>query len=124
MLINIFHRGGIPPDENKSIKIIKGGVVDIIRGTYVHPLLIPHIASWISPEFAIKVSEIVNYHLTMQLRNHNTELMKKIDDQTKQMKLQHEESQRKINELLGYAKDTSNKLQETNELVTEKSGIT
>ena len=31
-----------------------------LRGTYVHPDLIPHIASWASPKFAIKVSKIVN----------------------------------------------------------------
>src|SRR3981189_3947378 len=32
----------------------------IISGSYCHPLLIPHIACWVSPEFAINVSEIVN----------------------------------------------------------------
>jgi hypothetical protein len=31
-----------------------------VRGTYVHPDLIPHIASWASPAFAIKVSRIAN----------------------------------------------------------------
>ena len=31
-----------------------------MRGTYVHPDLIPHIASWASPVFALKVSRIVN----------------------------------------------------------------
>ena len=30
------------------------------RGMYAHPLLVPHIASWASPRFAIIVSEIVN----------------------------------------------------------------
>jgi hypothetical protein len=33
------------------------------RGTYVHPDLIPHIASWVSPAFAYKVSKIVNNFL-------------------------------------------------------------
>jgi hypothetical protein len=34
-----------------------------LRGTYVHPDLIPHIASWASPEFAIKVSKIINQYM-------------------------------------------------------------
>src|SRR3977135_1495460 len=34
-----------------------------VSGTYFNPLLIPHIACWISPEFAIRVSEIVNHFL-------------------------------------------------------------
>jgi hypothetical protein len=31
-----------------------------LRGTYVHPKLVPHIAMWVSLEFADKVSDIVN----------------------------------------------------------------
>ena len=34
-----------------------------ISGTYVHPLLIPHIACWVSPEFALKASSIINFFL-------------------------------------------------------------
>jgi KilA-N domain/Protein of unknown function (DUF3627) len=32
----------------------------IISGTYCHPDLIPHIACWVSPSFALKVSRIIN----------------------------------------------------------------
>src|SRR5438552_7716672 len=32
----------------------------LINGAYCHPLLLPHIASWISPAFALKVGKIVN----------------------------------------------------------------
>lgn len=35
---------------------ITGGKIMEIRGTYVHPLLLTHIAYWISPKFAIKES--------------------------------------------------------------------
>src|ERR1700722_4067008 len=35
----------------------------LIRGTYCHPLLIPHIGSWISADFALKVSEVVNAYI-------------------------------------------------------------
>ena len=31
-----------------------------MKGTYAHPKLIPHIASWASADFAVKVSDIVN----------------------------------------------------------------
>ena len=31
-----------------------------VSGTYVHPLIIPHIACWVSVEFALCVSDIVN----------------------------------------------------------------
>ena len=36
--------------------IIKGGQIPKITGTYVHPLLITHIAYWCGPRFAIKIS--------------------------------------------------------------------
>jgi hypothetical protein len=35
----------------------------LISGTYCHPDLIPHIACWVSPTFAIQVSRIINYYL-------------------------------------------------------------
>jgi hypothetical protein len=40
----------------------------LISGTYCHPLLIPHIACWISPTFAIMVSEVVNGYITSQYK--------------------------------------------------------
>lgn len=36
--------------------VITGGRVPKIRGTYVHPLLVTHIAYWCGPRFAIKIS--------------------------------------------------------------------
>ena len=35
----------------------------LISGTYCHPDLIPHIACWVSPAFALMVSKIVNYFI-------------------------------------------------------------
>ncbi|UWX11394.1 CRPV-285 [Crowpox virus] len=35
-----------------------------VAGSYVHPDLIPHIASWISPLFAVKVSKIINCYVS------------------------------------------------------------
>ena len=35
----------------------------LISGTYAHPLIVPQVAQWISPKFAIMVSKIINNHL-------------------------------------------------------------
>ena len=40
----------------------------LISGTYCHPFLIPHIACWVSPDFALKVSEIVNRYYIQELQ--------------------------------------------------------
>ena len=42
----------------------------VISGTYCHPLLIPHIACWVSPEFALLVSEVVNGYITQEYKAH------------------------------------------------------
>lgn len=51
-----------------------------MRGTYVHPLLIPHIASWISSAFAIKVSIIVNNFIVNEYKEKINNLEEKISD--------------------------------------------
>ncbi|AID46896.1 N1R/p28 family protein [Penguinpox virus] len=46
-----------------------------ILGYYVHPLLVPHILSWMSAEYALKISKIVNaiyskmYHIGEKPKN-------------------------------------------------------
>jgi len=50
------------PIVNLTILIKQGGNQQI-TGTYVHPKLIPHIASWISPKFALMVSDIINEYI-------------------------------------------------------------
>ena len=65
----IFSADGIPTVENKSFIIINGGKNQLIKGTYVHELLIPHIASWISSKFAIKVSKIINSYISNEYIN-------------------------------------------------------
>ena len=40
--------------------LVNGGNYGYVKGTYVHPDLIPHIASWVSTKFAFKVSKIIN----------------------------------------------------------------
>jgi hypothetical protein len=62
-----------PTTETKPFIIINGANNNqknkLISGTYVHELLIPHIASWISPQFGIKVSKIVNNFLITEYKN-------------------------------------------------------
>ncbi len=51
---------GIPGDA----LIVEPSLSIDLRGAYAHPDLIPHIAAWASPKFAVKVSKIVNAHAT------------------------------------------------------------
>ena len=39
-----------------------------ISGTYCHPLLIPHIACWVSPQFALKAASIINFFIVEEWR--------------------------------------------------------
>ena len=66
-----FHRPNLP--EHVSIDLPTAALfeergissnMNEISGMYAHPLLIPHIASWASPRFAIIVSEIVNDYVS------------------------------------------------------------
>ena len=44
----------------------------LISGTYCHPLLIPHIACWVSPDFALlvsEVSEVVNGYIVQEYKS-------------------------------------------------------
>jgi hypothetical protein len=52
-----------------NILIIPTDLSNELRGTYAHPDLVPHIASWASAEFALKVSKIVNAHLVREYQD-------------------------------------------------------
>src|SRR3977135_1932241 len=47
----------IKTDNNTPIEQLKAG-------TYYHPLLIPHIACWVSHDFALLVRQVVYGHIT------------------------------------------------------------
>lgn len=77
----------------------KGGDDQTITGTYVHPLLAPHIASWVSPKFAIKVSLIVNDHIVREYKEQIRvkddkidELCRKIDQQSEKLDQQSKDT--------------------------------
>lgn len=61
-------------------KIINGGSIPKITGSYVHPKLIPHIASWASPIFGAKVSEIVNQYFIKIAIEEKDKIIRKKDD--------------------------------------------
>lgn len=102
-------------EEVEPIITIKGGnkKLQLVTGTYVHPLLIPHIASWISPVFAIKVSKIVNEFIVTEYKNKLLEkeqenlslidkmnlMIKKMDEQTKKMDEQAKKMENETKEL-------------------------
>ena len=48
--------------------IINSGNTNVLtRGTYAHPDLVPHIASWVNHDFAIKVSKIVKDYFIREM---------------------------------------------------------
>src|SRR3981189_2800608 len=63
---------GIPGEENSVFKTMitqnRNDVATLISGTYCHPDLIPHIACWISPEFALMVSKVINGYIVMEYK--------------------------------------------------------
>lgn len=98
-----------------TIEIIKdiSDAPNGLRGAYIHPRLVPHVAQWASPIFADKVAIILNNkaideaiaeknRIISEKEDSITRLERKIDDQSKQ-----------INELLGYAKKTEIDLENT-----------
>jgi uncharacterized protein YoxC len=81
-----------------------------LRGTYAHPKLIPHIASWVSAEFAVKVSDIVNAHLVREYQDSI-----RVKDQTiDRLEAKVDEQTRKIEQLLA----TTQAIQDENAVIT------
>jgi hypothetical protein len=78
-LINEIKSSTENPADDLLIPIT-GGKITEIRGTYAHPDLIPHIASWASPTFAVRVSKIVNKYFIKKALKEKEKLIKKKDD--------------------------------------------
>ena len=100
---------------------VSGGQNTTIRGTYVHPDLIPHIASWVSPKFAIKVSKIVNDFLIREreeeirrLTGEKSELVKMLEESEKRRKEDHNESLKMLEDMKKQNEKTHDKLDDAN----------
>ena len=76
--------------------IVSPNVANKLRGSYVHPDLIPHIASWASPVFAIKVSKIVNEFFIKQAIEEKDKLLQKKDDKIDKLSKKMDEQSKKI----------------------------
>jgi len=74
----------------------------ILRGTYVHELLIPHIASWVSPEFGIMVSEIINNHIANEYTKSLKQKDDKIDELMNLIKEERIQAEQRANEIKQY----------------------
>ena len=93
----ISSSGGITPELLYLVNM-KGNY--ITRGTYAHPDLIPHIASWASPLFAVRVSKIVNKYFIKKALKEKEKLIKKKDDKINKLFEETKEQTFKIDELL------------------------
>lgn len=104
-------------DGPKPVSIITIGTGNNdLRGTYVHPLLVPHIASWISPKFAIKVSEIVNDYMVRQYKYIIGQKDTRIDELINEVRSLRDDNREMMNRL-----DTTNTLLNTTQTTLEET---
>jgi hypothetical protein len=91
------------------------------RGTYVHPDLIPHIASWVSPAFAYKVSKIVNNFLIREkeadierLTGAKTRLELMLEESNRERRAHEERAEKMLQDMKDQNEKTHVKLDEVN----------
>jgi hypothetical protein len=58
--------------RSQLIEVFKAGSRYELNGTYVHQDLIPHIASWVSPRFAVQISNILRQWRALSAENEFT----------------------------------------------------
>ena len=86
------------PAANAATNLVNG--VPETAGTYAHIDLVPHIASWASPKFAVQVSKIVNQHLINEaVKEKNAALIEK-DKIIKSKNITIKKHKDKIDELM------------------------
>jgi hypothetical protein len=113
-------------DITSLIQITSKKYKGILRGTYVHELLIPHIASWISPKFGIMVSEIINNHIAneyVKSLKQKDDVIKERDDRIEElirlMKESDMKAEKRTKKIIDKLEDTHLKLDETSEQLNE-----
>lgn len=83
-VVGIPTSGNLKELQQVIIKVSTSPInLTIIRGSYVHSDLIPHIAAWISPHFALKISKIINQYLI-------TTHLQKLKETTYQIQIQND----------------------------------
>lgn len=113
---------------NNEPTLITDNSFGITKGTYAHPDLIPHIASWVSPKFAIKVSKIVNDFLIREreeeirrLTGEKTELVKMLEESELRRKEDHKESLKMLEDMKKQNEKTHDKLDDAHKKL-DKAG--
>src|SRR5271154_1630011 len=89
---------------------ITGGQIVVIRGTYAHPDLIPHIASWASPSFAVRVSKIINGYFIKKAIKEKEKIIKKKDDKIDKLIEENKSQTKKIDILLSKNNKMDNRI--------------
>jgi len=84
-----------------------------LRGTYIHPRLVSHVAQWASPIFADKVAVILNNHAINEAIVEKNKLLQEKEDKIDILQIKIDEQNRKIDELLGYARKADEDLEQT-----------
>jgi hypothetical protein len=101
--------------------IIGNTFANHIRGTYVHPTLVPHIASWMSPDFGVKVSDIINEFLIKQNNTKNLALVNElnitIDNQNNKIVMQNDKIYNHENTIIKLNKKIDTIVNNTNILI-------
>ena len=92
---------------------------NLTRGSYVHQLLIIHVASWCSAEYAIKVSRIVNEYHIKQAMKIKDKLLKKGKDKIDELINLNKEMDKKMNQVL----KKNDKLLKKNDILLKKNDI-
>jgi HAMP domain-containing protein len=107
--------GGIPPAGNKALIEYKSGYTEL-RGTYIHPLLIPTIASWVSPRFTIKVNKIINDFIVSEYKMSIKEKNTKIKNQSSEIK----ELNKKIEQMMIEMRSNTQRIINSHKVETDK----
>ena len=120
-------------EENRSNTapvLITDNSYGITRGTYVHPDLIPHIASWVSPAFAYKVSKIVNNFLIREkeaeierLTGAKTRLELMLDEAKIERKAFEERTQKMLQDMKDQNEKTHVKLDHVNHKLDKADNV-
>ena len=118
-------------NSSRHIYEVRNGIkCNNINGTYVHPDLIPHIASWVSPAFAYKVSKIVNNFLIREkeaeierLTGAKTRLELMLDEAKIERKAFEERTEKMLQDMKDQNEKTHIKLDEVNHKLDKADNV-
>ncbi|BCS82622.1 putative KilA-N domain-containing protein [Cotonvirus japonicus] len=115
---------GISGSPKKMIIQNNNGYPYIVRGSYVHPKLVPHVASWCNPEFALKVSDIVNAYLLNEFKKESEKFEEKMNGIIEKKNDKIDKLFKKIDKQTNKIDEQTNKIDEqTNKIDEQKKQI-